>query len=211
MLKRIILSTICTITALTLVLGSGDAALSSASETNTRVAAGGAGAEWDRFTPQSVQINAGDSVTWYNPSPVTEPHMVKFISNQSFLPPPAAPFKIPSDTEIVSSIPNPNVEPIILPPGSDNETKTVIMDNARAWNPVVVESSWTNATYLQPNSNYVMTGDELYVNSGAIFPVGLTPPDSPPMEEFTVTFENPGTFEYTCVLHPWMVGNVVVS
>lgn len=85
------------------------------------------------------------------------------------------------------------------------------MENARAWNPVVVKSSWTNATYLQPNSNYAMTGDELYVNSGAIFPVGQSPPESPPMEEFTLTFENPGTYEYTCVLHPWMVGNVLVS
>jgi hypothetical protein len=137
-----------------------NSALSSTSETNTRIVAGGAGVEWDKFSPQFVQINLRDSVTWYNPSPTTEPHMVTFISNQSFLPLPAAPFKIPRDTEIISTIPNPNVEPIILAPGSDNETKTVIVDNARAWNPVVVESSWTNATYLQPNSNYTMTGNE---------------------------------------------------
>ena len=52
-----------------------------------------------------------------------------------------------------------------------------------------------------------MTGNEPYVNSGAIFPLGLTPPDSPPMEGFTVTFENPGTYEYTCVFHPWMAGS----
>jgi hypothetical protein len=25
---------------------------------------------------------------------------------------------------------------------------------------------------------------------------------------FTVTFEKPGTYDYLCVLHPWMTGNV---
>jgi plastocyanin len=28
---------------------------------------------------------------------------------------------------------------------------------------------------------------------------------------FTVTFENPGTYNYVCILHPWQTGSVVVE
>jgi plastocyanin len=84
------------------------------------------------------------------------------------------------------------------------------MDNARAYNPVVVDNTG-NTTYLQPNSNYTISGIEAYVNSGWIFPAGQSPPGAPPIEEFTVTFKNPGTFGYNCVLHPWMAGKVIVS
>ena len=145
---------------------------------------------------RSVKINAGDSLTWYNPSPVAEPHTVTLITNASYFPPLAAPFSIPNDTDIVSTIPNPNVEPIFLPPGPTdaNESKTVIMDNARAYNRVVVDSAGENVTYLPPNSNYTFSGTETYINSGLLFPQGQLPPGFPTIEEFTVTFDKPGTF-----------------
>jgi plastocyanin len=211
-LKGVILSTVLAIAAFTLVLGDNDVLLST-SETNTRVAAGGNGSSWDSYSPQSVKINSGDSVTWYNPSPVAEPHTVTFITNESYFPPLAAPFSIPNNTQIASILSDPNIEPTILAndPTTPAETKTVIMDNARATSPVVIDSTGKNVTYLPPNSNYDMLGGEVYVNSGVIMPKGLSPPGSPPIEEFTVTFETPGTYEYTCVLHPWMLGNVVVS
>jgi len=66
-------------------------------------------------------------------------------------------------------------------------------------------------TPLQPNSNYAMSGNETYINSGVMLPVGQSPPGLPPINEFTVTFENPGTYDYVCIFHPWMGGNVVVS
>jgi plastocyanin len=84
------------------------------------------------------------------------------------------------------------------------------MENARAYNPVVVDNTGENITYLQPNSNYTLSGTEIYVNSGLMFPEGQIPPDFPPNSEFTVTFQNPGTYDYVCVLHPWMTGNVIV-
>jgi plastocyanin len=85
------------------------------------------------------------------------------------------------------------------------------MDNARAYNPVVVDNAGKNVTYLQPNSNYTLSGTETYVNSGWMFSEGQLPPDFLPIEEFTVTFENPGTYGYVCVLHPWMTGTVEVT
>lgn len=122
----------------------------------------------------------------------------------------AAPFSVSNDTNIVSAIPSPNVEPIFLPPGPTDakESKTVIMDNARAYNPVAVGSAGENVTYLPPNSNYTFSGTEAYVNSGLLFPQGQVPPGAPAIEEFTVTFEKSGRFGYACILHPWMIGNV---
>jgi plastocyanin len=31
------------------------------------------------FSPQQVQIKAGQRITWYNPTPVPEPHTVTFV------------------------------------------------------------------------------------------------------------------------------------
>lgn len=36
-------------------------------------------------------------------------------------------------------------------------------------------------------------------------------PPFPQVNTFTVTFEEPGTYDYFCALHPWMTGQVVVS
>ena len=53
--------------------------------------------------PQSIEIHVGDSVTWSNPSPVSEPHIVTFLRNQSYFPPSAAPFNIPNSTQVFTA------------------------------------------------------------------------------------------------------------
>jgi plastocyanin len=205
------------------------------SDNSTRVAAGGVDAEWDDFVPQNIEINVGDSVTWYNPSPVAEPHTATIMTNDSFIPPLAAPFAVSNTTALQPLMPDANVEPLIVPPpsptstpsspsqqqttngsqssssSSQNNTITVIIDNARAWNPVVIDSTGNNVTHLPPNANYTMDGTESFVNSGFIFPADMVPPGIPPITEFTVTFESPGSYPYLCALHPWMTGTVVVS
>jgi hypothetical protein len=130
------------------------------------------------FSSECVEINAGESVTWFNPSPVAEPHTVSFIKDQDWFPPLAVPFNIPNDAKIVSTTPNPNVEPIILPPSSTaiTEGKTVVMENSRAYTPVAIDSTGKTVTPLQPNSNYAMSGNETYINSGVMLPVGQSPP-----------------------------------
>jgi plastocyanin len=32
-----------------------------------------------------------------------------------------------------------------------------------------------------------------------------------PEEKFIVSFDEPGTFDYFCTLHPWMAGKVIVE
>lgn len=210
-------------TAMLLTFGLNDSALESNNnqaiaqgqelQTNNtiRVEAGGGNstAPLTVFVPQSIKIKAGQSVNWYNPTPVGEPHSVAFIKDDRLFPPFAAPFAVPASTEFKALIPSPNVEPLIVP-SNDTATKTVIIDNARAYNPTVIDSTGKNVTYLPPNSSYTMDGTESYVNSGWFWPQGQVPPGAPPITTFTVTFENPGIYDYVCTVHPWMVGSVEV-
>jgi plastocyanin len=162
------------------------------------------------FVPQIINIKAGQTINWYNPTPVEEPHSVAFLKDSSLLAPFAAPFAVPASTEFKPLMPGPNVEPLIIP-SNDTATKTVIVDNARNYNPTVIDSTGKNVTYLPPNSSYTMDGTEMYINSGWIWPEGQVPPGAPPITGFTITFEKPGIYDYICTVHPWMTGSVEVS
>jgi plastocyanin len=177
------------------------------------VAAGGGGpisvVTW--FVPQNVNINAGETVTWVNPTVVGEPHTVSFLKQQDYFAAPESPYLIPPDTELTPANPNErNTEPIIIPSQNDTTSNTIILANKRAYDPVVIDAQ-NNVTHLPLNANYTMTGDELYVNSGWIWPEGQNPPGTPPIKSFSVTFENPGTYDYICMVHPWMTGTVIVQ
>ena len=164
------------------------------------------------FVPDKIEIKAGESVTWNNPTTVAEPHSVTFMNDSKYFPAIVAPFQVPNSTEFQSLVPNSNAEPLIVPaPGESPQTKTVVTVNARAFIPVVLDSSGKNVTYLPPNSNYTMDGTESYVNSGWLWPEGQAPPDGPPITKFTVKFEKPGTYSYVCNVHPWMTGEVTVK
>jgi plastocyanin len=177
------------------------------------VAAGGGGpisvVTW--FVPQNVSISAGETVTWVNPTVVGEPHTVSFLKQQDYFAAIESPYLIPSDTELTPANPNErNTEPFIIPGQNDTTSNTIIVANNRASSPVVIDAQ-NNVTYLPLNANYTMTGDELYVNSGWIWPENAIPPGLPPITSFSVTFENPGTYDYICVIHPWMTGRVIVQ
>ena len=175
------------------------------------------------FSPQLVQIKAGQSITWYNPTPVPEPHTVTFVlnnnnNNKSYAADLIAPFTISNtttnSTQIMPLIPNSNSEPLMTP-----DNNAIIAVNKRAYNPVVVtEDSTTtgggvgkNVTYMKQNANYSMSGTEDYVNSGWLLPKGgenLYPGSG---NTFTVTFQKAGTYDYLCIIHPYMTGRVVVK
>src|SRR5918995_31251 len=175
-----------------LLLQRQQADLQTQNDTRT-VAAGGGGpvsvVTW--FVPQNVRISAGETVTWVNPTVVGEPHTVSFMKQPDYFAAIESPYLIPSDTELTPANPNErNTEPLIIPGQNDTASNTIIGANARATNPVVIDAQ-NNVEYLPLNANYTMTGDELYVNSGWIWPENAIPPGLAPITSFSVTFENP--------------------
>jgi plastocyanin len=175
------------------------------------------------FSPQQVQIKAGQSVTWYNPTPVPEPHTVTFVlnknnNNKSYAADIIAPFTISTtnttantnSTQIMPLIPNSNSEPLMTP-----NNNAIIAINKRAYSPVVVQDSTTgggkNVTYMKQNANYSMTGAEDYVNSGWLLPKGQESLYPGSGNTFTVTFQTAGTYDYLCIVHPYMTGRIIVK
>jgi plastocyanin len=101
------------------------------------------------------------------------------------------------------------MEPLIV--ANESGAEAVVIDNARHYSPVSIDSTGNNVTYLDINANYTMTGTEKFVSSGWMWPEGLSPPGLAPIKSFTVTFAQPGTYDYICVVHPWMNGVVTVT
>lgn len=171
-----------------------------------RAGAGGATAPLTKFLPAVAHIKVGESVMWYNPTRVGEPHTVTFLTNQTNFADIAAPFVIEGNA--TSLVPGANAEAATMP-GPDGKN-VIVGINGRSLAPVVIAADG-NVTHMQPNAPYTMKGDEQYVNSGWLWPDKLVPQGLPPITSFEVKFEQAGTYDYVCAIHPWMTGQVVVQ
>ncbi len=190
-----------------------NSAVQNGTTTTTEVAVGGGGPSpiVMAFTPQNITINAGQTVVWTNPTVVPEPHTVSFIKQQGYFPLLESPYLIANGTELPPANPaEQNTEALVGRGQFDSPNNVIVAANSRATNPVVIDDQ-NNVSYLQPNAHYTMTGDELYVNSGFMWPEVAIPPGAPPITSFSITFENAGTYDYVCVIHPWMTGQVMVQ
>lgn len=175
-----------------------------------KVKAGGGGARIvvTKYYPTNLEIKVGDSVKWYNPTGVPEPHTVTFVTDNNYMPLLEAPFSI-TDSSGLEPLPTDlNSEPVIIPLGV-GEKRAIIASNARVFYPFAVDSTG-NATNLGPNGNYIFDGTEKYVNSGWLLPKAFVEQIPGSSETFTVKFEKSGTFQYVCVFHPWMAGKITV-
>ena len=174
-----------------------------------KVGGGNATAPLTSFTPQQIEIKVGQSVMWYNPTLVGEPHTVSFVldnkSHTNF----AIPFAVPSSTKFMVLPPGSNGQPTVGGPPM-NGMNTIIGINGRVYNPVSIDSSG-NVKVMSQNANYNMTGSEKYVNSGLLLPKGKGQEFPGSSNTFTLTFQKAGTYNYLCIVHPWMVGKVIVK
>jgi plastocyanin len=159
------------------------------------------------FVPQNMQISVGESITWNNPSTVGEPHTVTFVLDNTTTTNIVSPFSVQNSTQFTAIPPNSNNEPL-RPPGKNNVVITV---NSRSFVPTTIDSQGDLKQYAPPNPSYTMTGTEKYINSGWLLPKGQEQQFPGSSTSFTVTFQKPGTYNYLCALHPWMVGSVVVK
>lgn len=160
------------------------------------------------FYPKNIEIKAGQSVTWSNPTTVGEPHTVTFVLDNNTMAGLVSPLAVLNKTKFISIPPGSNNAPILLP--GKNGTNTIIVINARTFNPVVIDSIG-NTKYMNPNATYSMNGKEKYVNSGWFLPQGQKIEYPGSGNTFIVTFEKPGTYNYVRILHPWMTGSINVK
>jgi plastocyanin len=87
----------------------------------TKVQAGGGNstAPLTAFVPQNIEIKAGESVTWDNPSTVGEPHTATFVLDNKTTTGIVSPFAVPNSTQLTAIPPNSNNEPLKVP-GQNN-------------------------------------------------------------------------------------------
>jgi len=199
--------------AMTIAIANVSLAQSSGGSTpssSVKVQAGGGNSTlpYTIFNPQSVQVKQGQSVMWYNPSKVGEPHTVTFALNNKTKPDLSATFAVRNSSSFMPMPPNSTSEPVIVPNSQNPSMSTILGSNAIASNPVVIASAG-NVTHLSHNAAYSVKGNEKLVNSGFLFPKGMGPPNG--STAFTLTFERAGTYNYYCILHPWQKGKVIVQ
>jgi plastocyanin len=223
------------------------------------------------YDPQTVEINAGESVTWFASGELVDFHTVTFLDfDQNVRMELLEPFAVPEDTDFELSPPFNVGEPLTIPTPDGREA--IIAAPKQAWYPSVVDAN-DQTTYLNGTDiEYTMNATEKVINSGIIQPpipptaeaadqnttatdvegevreipgaavtnettttgnattdTPMPPEDEatsqaveeeggqPPMfpfplvSSFTVTFEEPGTYPYLCIVHPWMTGQVIVQ
>ncbi|MGB6528599.1 MAG: hypothetical protein WBF33_10870 [Candidatus Nitrosopolaris sp.] len=159
------------------------------------------------YKPQKVEIKVGDSVVWNAPSSAPqEPHTVTFVLGNNTMTTVSTPFAVPISTNFMSLPTGANSQPIIIP--GKNGMNTIVASNARAYSPTIIDFTGKVRMVL-PNAIFTFMGDEKYVNSGVLAPKGSPYPGA--SDTFILTFQKAGTFNYLCILHPWMTGQVVVK
>jgi plastocyanin len=218
----------------------------------------------NQFSPQTTEIQPGESVTFFAANGSTEVHNVIFdLSNGTTVSDIGVPFTLPPaiseeattdvSEELVPAPPYNLGEPIIIQNTTDG-TQAIVGFNKIAFYPAVVDQNG-NVRYLDEegirrqmeeslqqgmfmpsnlSTSYTMDGTETVISSGVMLDVTgfapleeevvqeqqqariaeeaeLPPPTYPIMSSFTVTFNEPGTYNYFCAFHPAMFGQVIVG
>jgi plastocyanin len=172
------------------------------------------------YSPQKIQINAGDSVTWTGVSKMEEPHTVTFVNDKALNTAPDVSFMVSNSSQFIPVPLNANSQPTIIHPSSNSNNTTnknnnkgqvvILGANERANLANAIDRNG-HVTMLNPSKPVVMNGTEKFVNSGIIVAkkfVNIYPGST---DSFTVTFDKAGVYDYICIYHSMMGGQVVVN
>jgi plastocyanin len=136
------------------------------------------------FTPQTVEINAGESVTWYSPAEFSELHTVTFVLDQNVTPDIIMPFAVSGgDTNFELLPPFTTGNPIVTQAPDGREA--IVALNKDAFYPSVLDANNQTSYLNETDIQYTMDGTEKMINSGIIFPE--MPPVGAAMNETTTT------------------------
>jgi plastocyanin len=122
------------------------------------------------FTPQSVEINAGESVTWVSPSELSDIHTVTFVRDPSIVSDIILPFAAPTGvlTELELLSPFNLGEPLVIQAPGGGEA--IVALNKHAWYPTVLDAN-NQTTYLEGSDIQATLNSNVKVlNSGIILP-----------------------------------------
>ena len=122
------------------------------------------------YTPQIVEINAGETVTWFAPDQEVDLHTVTFASDLSSFPQIILPFAVgPSGSTNFELLPQfSSGEPVIIPAPDGREA--IVALNKHAWYPTVVGAN-NQTTYLEGTDIQVTINSTVKaLNSGIILP-----------------------------------------
>src|SRR5918999_4148216 len=142
-------------------------------EGNVSVAIGegsNATVQYYTFTPQSVEINAGESVTWFSPAELSDIHTVTFVQDPSIVSDILLPFAAPGggimDLELLPPF---NLgEPLIIQ--APDGTEAIVALNKHAWYPAIVDAN-NQTTYLEGTDiQATLNSNTKALNSGIILP-----------------------------------------
>jgi len=161
-----------------------------------------------RYFPPYVEITMGDSITWYNGVDVPNPHTVTFVRDLDNIEKIGVPFYVPNNTKFIPVLDNLGAP---LKEVTSNGTQIVMMLNARALTPTIITSD-DKVINLNKDPVYAFEGSEKYINSGPLLSLDEEQSfDYFFNSSFTIVFNKPGLFEYSCLFHPWMVGKILVK
>src|SRR5918999_6559327 len=141
----------------------GDVSVSIAEGSNATV-------QYYTFTPQSVEINAGDSVTWFTPAELSDIHTVTFVQDPSIISDILLPFAAPGGTLAeLELLPPFNLgEPLVIQ--TPDGTEAIVALNKQAWYPAIVDAN-NQTTYLQGmDIQATLNSTVKALNSGIILP-----------------------------------------
>ena len=173
-----------------------------------KVGEGNSTVTYNQYYPSQIEIVKGDSITWYNGMDVPLAHTVTFLQGLDNMEKVGIPFYVQNSTKLLQVIENTG-EP--LKETTANGTQIVLVLNSRALNPTVITKD-SKVLSLGQDAKYNFIGNEKFVNSGPLLSLDENQNfDYSFSNSFTLVFDKPGLYEYSCLFHPWMIGKVLVK